>query len=70
MKTFKIPVSWEEYGFVEIDANSIEEAIEIFDRQSDDIPLPEGNYVDGSWSREASDFIKEYNKNSRSRFRK
>ena len=43
---YKIPVSWEECGFVKIEADSLQQAIEIFDRQSDDIPLPEGNYVD------------------------
>lgn len=61
MAIFNIPVSWEVCGSVEIDAESVEEAINIFDEQSDDIPLPEGNYIDGSWSREDSDFIKEYN---------
>lgn len=59
---YKIPVSWEEYGFVKIEADSLQQAIEIFDRQSDDIPLPEGNYVDGSWRREDLEFIEEFNK--------
>lgn len=61
MATFNIPVSWEVYGSVEIDAESVEEAINIFDEQSDDIPLPEGNYIDGSFKREDLDFIKEFN---------
>ena len=61
MATFNIPVSWEAYGYVEIDAESVEEAINIFDEQSDDIPLPEGNYIDGSFKREDLDFIKEFN---------
>lgn len=59
---YKIPVSWEEYGFVKIEADSLQQAIEIFDRQSDDIPLPDGNYVDGSWRREDLEFIEEFNK--------
>ena len=59
---YKIPVSWEEYGFVKIEADSLQQAIEIFDRQSDDISLPEGNYVDGSWRREDLEFIEEFNK--------
>ena len=59
--TFKIPVTWEVCGVIEIDAQSIEDAINIFDQQSDDIPLPEGNYIDGSFVREDSDFIMEYN---------
>ena len=61
MAIFKIPVNWEVYGTVEIEAGSIEEAINIFDEQSDDIPLPEGDYIDGSFKREDLDFIKEFN---------
>ena len=37
MKTFEIPVSWEASGFVKIEANSLEEAIEIFDEKEDEI---------------------------------
>jgi hypothetical protein len=53
MATFKIPVSWEVFGIVEIEANSLDEAINIFDETSDDIPLPlENDYIDGSFNRE------------------
>lgn len=45
----KIPVTWEVSGFVHIDANSIEEAIQKFEETSDHIRLPEGEYVDGSF---------------------
>ncbi len=48
MKTFKIPVEWVLYGEVEIQAKSIEEAIEIAE-EDNDIPLPDGEYRDGSW---------------------
>lgn len=50
MKKFKLPVTWEVYGFVEIEAETIEEAIEYFDENSDDISLPNGEYVDGSFN--------------------
>jgi len=53
MKTFKIPVSWEEYGVVEIEAETLEQAIEIFDKTSDDISPPEGDYIDGSFQRDS-----------------
>lgn len=44
-KLFTIPVTWEMYGKMEIQAKSLEEALEIAIK---DAPLPEGNYVDGS----------------------
>lgn len=49
---FKISVTWESYGVVEIEADTLEEAIEKFDATSDEIKLPEGDYVDGSFHRE------------------
>lgn len=45
----KIPVTWEVCGVVHIEADSIEEAMSKFDEISDDIPLPDGDYVDGSF---------------------
>ena len=51
-QSFKIPVSWEVYGVVRINADSIEEAINIFDETEDEIPLLEDwYYVDGSFER-------------------
>lgn len=49
MKTWKIPVTWEMYGMVKIEANTLEEAMEIARDDEGVIPLPEGDYVDGSW---------------------
>lgn len=48
---FKIPVEWAACGVVEIEASSLEEAVQIFDDTIDDIPLPEAFYVDGSFFR-------------------
>lgn len=64
-KTFKIPVFWQMYGNVEIEAETLEEAIEIFDKEEKEgegysLPL-ESDYVDGSFEREDIDFIKEIN---------
>lgn len=58
-KTFKIPVSWEASGFVKIEAETLEQAIEIFDIIEDEIPLPlEEEYIDGSFKRsEDEEFI-------------
>lgn len=50
MKTFKIPVSWEVFGMIEVEAETIGEAIEIARDDEGVIPLPTDNdYVDGSW---------------------
>jgi len=61
MRTFKIPVSWEEYGIIEIDAETIKDAIRIFDEQSDDLPLPEGDYIDSSFKRQSREDCEEFN---------
>lgn len=49
-KSFKIPVSWEVCDEIEVQADSLEEALEWAQEHSDEIPLgiyPE--YVDGSY---------------------
>lgn len=55
-KYFRIPVEWASFGIVNIEADTLEEAIAKFDETIDDIPLPEGDYIDGSFIRcKASD---------------
>ena len=45
-----LPVSWEMCGMVEIEANTINEAMDIFEKTQDHIPLPNDfDYVDGSF---------------------
>ena len=48
MKKWKIPVSWEMCGFVTMEANTLEEALEMAWDDSVDIP-DEGDYIDASW---------------------
>ena len=49
-KTFPIAVDWGMGGVVNIKAETIEEAIEVVERD-DSIPLPEdGEYIDGSFT--------------------
>lgn len=48
MKIWNIPISWEVVGMVEIQAPTLEKAIEIA-RTDDSIELPCGEYVDGSF---------------------
>jgi hypothetical protein len=63
MKTWKIPMSWTVTGIAEIEANTLEEAIEIA-RTDDSFPLPEENasYLEGSCEVEPHDieFIRTY----------
>ena len=62
MKTWRIPVTWEVCGTVNVEADTLEEAIEIARDDDGNIPLPDGDYVDGSWrlSEEDEDFVREY----------
>ena len=55
MKTFKIPVTWTVYSTIEVEAETLEEAIERFDEVEDsdfghDLPS-EFSYVDDSFER-------------------
>ena len=46
----KLPVTWEVCGMIEIEADSIEDAVNKFDENIDFISLPSnGEYVDGSF---------------------
>jgi hypothetical protein len=44
--TYKIPVYWTMFDTIDIEAESLKEAMEIIDS----VPLPEGDYVDGSFT--------------------
>ena len=67
MKKWKIPVTWEVCGYVYVDADTLEEAMETARDDEGVIPLPEDNdYVDGSWRLSETDenFVREmYNDN-------
>jgi hypothetical protein len=59
MKSYLVPVVYQMYGYVTIDANSIEDAIKKVEDGGGDIPLPQdANYVEGSFEvdREGIDF--------------
>lgn len=50
MARFIIPVSWEVYSTVTVEAATLEEAKTKFDEQIDDIPLcVETEYIEGSY---------------------
>ena len=49
MSTFVVPVVWEMCGVVYIEAETAEEAFDKVLKDEEDMPLPDGNYVDGSF---------------------
>ena len=50
MKTFRLPVTWEVCGFVNVTAETLEEAIEDFKKNKDEYELPDdGEYVEDSF---------------------
>lgn len=50
MKTFKIPVEWVVRGKVEINSDSIDEALKIFETSKRQMPLPRDyQYVDDTF---------------------
>ena len=56
MKTWTIPVTWEMFGMVQVEANTLEEAMQIARDEAGEIPLPaEAHYVDGSWQLSSED---------------
>ena len=42
----RLAVTWEMAGYVDVEANTLEEAMEKFREESDYIKLPNGDYVD------------------------
>ena len=61
-KYYEIPCTWEVYGTVEIEADSLEESIELSER--DDSPMPDdSDYVDGSFQVDR-DIAEEINKDA------
>jgi len=55
MKTFKIPCSWEVYGTLKIEANTLEEAKQKAITEQETCSLPESNYIDGSFKLDLED---------------
>ena len=56
MKIFKIPVAWSVYGEIEVEAESIEQAIEKA-KNDETIPLPDGYYLEDSWQIEEDEAL-------------
>ena len=66
MKTWKIPVCWTMMGTVNVEANTLNEAIEIAQDDEGIIPLPDnGTFLDGSWEVDCydEDYLRKYYNN-------
>ena len=51
MKEWTIPVCWEMCGTVTVQANTLDEAMEIARDDDGNLPLPaDANYIDDSWN--------------------
>ena len=62
MKTYKIGVVWQMYGYVEVEANSLEEAVKEVEDGGGDIPLPSvADYVEGSFEVDHDGLVEEVN---------
>lgn len=56
MKTWKIPVCWTMMGTVDVDANTLDEAIEIAKDDAGIIQIPDdGTFMDGTWEVDCTD---------------
>lgn len=67
MKKWEIPVTWEVFGKVVVEADTLAEAMHIAKDEEEVLPLPdESDYVDGSWriTEEDEDFIRTYYNNN------
>lgn len=51
----RLAVTWEMCGYVDVEANTLEEAMEKFNKESDHIKLPNGDYVDESFQLSTDD---------------
>ena len=63
MKTWKIPVAWTMMGVVDVEAKTLDEAIEIAKDDAGVIPIPDNaTFLDGSWKVDCSDsaYIREW----------
>lgn len=60
MKTYKVPVVYTMYGYVEVEAESVDDAIDEVENGGSDIPLPSvSDYVEGSFEVDRDGLVEE-----------
>lgn len=56
MKSWRIPVVWQEMAVIDVVANTLKEAVELARDDAGTIPIPEnGEYLGGSWEVDCMD---------------
>lgn len=45
----RLAVTWEMAGYVDVEADTLEDAMKKFNKERDHIKFPNGDYVDGSF---------------------
>ncbi len=60
-KLFKIPATWAVYAVLEVEAQTLEEAVE--KAGGPEVSLPEGCYIEDSFEPDDREIINEMNKN-------
>lgn len=46
MDAMRLAVTWEMAGYVDVEANTLEDAMEKFKKESDYVRLPKGDYLE------------------------
>ena len=60
MKTYKVPVVWQMYGYVEVKAESMDKAADVVSNIGYDMPLPsDADYVEGSFEVDHDGLVEE-----------
>jgi hypothetical protein len=60
MKTYKVPVVYTMYGYVEVEAESMAEAVDEVENGGGDMPLPSASdYVEGSFEVDHDGLVEE-----------
>ena len=58
MKSYRIPLVWSMYGYADVDAETLQEAIDY--ALVPECPLPDGNYLDESATVDAEELKEMY----------
>ena len=60
MKTYRVPVVYQMYGYVEVEAESMAEAVDEVQNGGGDMPLPtDADYVEGSFEVDHDGIVEE-----------
>ena len=58
LKTYRVPCTWQLYGHIEVEAESLQDAVD--EANGDGTNLPSGSYIEGSYEVLADDLAMAY----------